>query len=643
MGRLGTSAEVVFDENCPLCCCLFMICPNPTKPVQEVLVIPSLTVWRLASRNDIDVGVDENSTKCLIVVLSPPDMQYSVKGTDALCFVQDGETTMGRSLGARIVNRNGYSMDVLKGWLERCEKLHPVTCRRHWEEDLRSIFLVNVHTRQVVRYPLSKCDYVALSYVWGQVEQPAVKTGTVLGELPQTIEDAITLVKALSMQYLWVDSLCIDQSNESYKKAQIALMCSIYEGAYATIAAVSGRSANSGLPSVSRNIEKFEQVSCTINGKSLASLMPPLGFLMPNGTWERRAWTFQEALLSARCFYFTEHQVYFECNAMTCCESLSESTSLVHNLLWNKAFIESGIPVGKYGKGILRSPFRGPSRKAIRFQEYGHLLTLYSYRQMTNDSDGINAFSGIAQAMTQDWYPKGFHWGLPIEDFNYGLVWASRSEPRRRAGFPSWSWGAWDTPRWPTVSGDIDVGQDSKLQPSLRVMHFTSGKPELLYETPNFSGVENEDKKDVTISASDETTENHASTIDLSLYPPSTYPGLIHITATILCLTIHPYIPPSSSWDEFRQTRTTLQGKDFCVDYQYSGDFLESKFGKVQDFLFVAKQLRDGFAVYYLLMLDWGEGKEVARRVAPMELWVDEWFVEVLEDTTPTRRNLLLA
>ena len=53
---------------------------------------------------------------------------------------------------------------------------------------------------------------MALSYVWGDAKQDipdAGKQDTKLGKLPQTIEDALTLVKAMGKEYLWVDSICI--------------------------------------------------------------------------------------------------------------------------------------------------------------------------------------------------------------------------------------------------------------------------------------------------------------------------------------------------------------------------------------------------------------------------------------------------
>ena len=61
-----------------------------------------------------------------------------------------------------------------------CTKTPPVVEERPWSE-----------------------SYVALIYVWGPPS----------GDWPQTILDAVEVMNRLGEQYLWVDRLCINQSN----------------------------------------------------------------------------------------------------------------------------------------------------------------------------------------------------------------------------------------------------------------------------------------------------------------------------------------------------------------------------------------------------------------------------------------------
>ncbi|KAL2130252.1 hypothetical protein VTI74DRAFT_6710 [Chaetomium olivicolor] len=90
----------------------------------------------------------------------------------------------------------------------------------------------------VVEVPWSE-KYVALSYVWGSLK----------GDWPRTVTDAVHVTKALGEKYLWVDRLCIDQSNFDEKMALIARMGDIYAGAEFTIVNAAG-DAGTGLPGV---------------------------------------------------------------------------------------------------------------------------------------------------------------------------------------------------------------------------------------------------------------------------------------------------------------------------------------------------------------------------------------------------------
>jgi hypothetical protein len=48
-------------------------------------------------------------------------------------------------------------------------------------------------------------------------------------KVPQTIEDAILVVKALGERFLWVDAYCIDQTNSQERQVMIDNMDLIYE------------------------------------------------------------------------------------------------------------------------------------------------------------------------------------------------------------------------------------------------------------------------------------------------------------------------------------------------------------------------------------------------------------------------------
>lgn len=85
---------------------------------------------------------------------------------------------------------------------------------------------------------------------------------------------------------------------------------------------------------------------------------------------------------------------------------------------------------------------------------------------MTNPADGLRAFSGILQFL-ESMYPKSFYCRLPIEDFQWGLLWRSQYTPTRRVGFPSWSWSGWQGGLWPAYPFDHTKTNEYPLHISL--------------------------------------------------------------------------------------------------------------------------------------------------------------------------------
>lgn len=91
------------------------------------------------------------------------------------------------------------------------------------------------------------CEYVTLSHRWGEPEPPKLQSGeqhkyseaklrkgSQVSDLPRAFRDAIRIVKACRLEYIWIDSLCILQdSSEGHNKdweREAAKMGDIYAG-----------------------------------------------------------------------------------------------------------------------------------------------------------------------------------------------------------------------------------------------------------------------------------------------------------------------------------------------------------------------------------------------------------------------------
>ncbi|KAN0080523.1 Heterokaryon incompatibility protein (HET) domain containing protein [Elaphomyces granulatus] len=364
-----------------------------------------------------------------------------------------------KQLAGKRVNPTVFDVEIVKAWISRCESLHITACVVTWQEEQRQMRFVNVHTLTIVQYPKKgRVDYIALTYVWGNSNQKRQRhrLGSVVLDAPKTIEDAISITKSLGKDFLWVDSLCIDQGDEIDKQEQLPLMAAIYGGAWATLVALEGDSADSGFPRALPPLDgklddRTFQWACTFDNKTLMTIPPTLGPQISISKWATRGWTLQEALLSPRCLYFTREQVHFECNILQACESLDDSNSGRHSSG------ESKFTRNKRDRGVSRGNFRSPfldvkllgiltdsDTREYGSKAYEKLVDVYTMRNLSFDTDALNAFSAILARLENMYLQAGFIWGIPRHDFKSFLLWSRRSALlQRRDPFPSWSWAGW--------------------------------------------------------------------------------------------------------------------------------------------------------------------------------------------------------
>jgi hypothetical protein len=241
---------------------------------------------------------------------------------------RSGYTGFIASASGSLVSRNAccfvfkpsVDYEMLSRALEVCGGRHGRSCQIE-RTSISPLLVLDCLNRVVV--PRRMNDYLALSYVWGHMKQSPVplvagesNTNSTSDIFPRTIEDAMKVVRRLGYRYLWVDRYCINQNNAAEKHTQIRDMGRIYANAVATIVAVGGNDSEAGLPGVTI-VQRTEQPSAMIKGRLLVSTLPHLTYFLDRFTWASSGWTYQEAMLSRRCLFFTEMQVYFVCKSMT--------------------------------------------------------------------------------------------------------------------------------------------------------------------------------------------------------------------------------------------------------------------------------------------------------------------------------------
>lgn len=166
-------------------------------------------------------------------------------------------------------------LETIRQWLYTCDfdPAHGEKCiLRTPEYAGMPLWLIDVVNEGIV--PSRTRQYVALSYVWGQVTSSAATTDNIASlqkpgalredntaiVVPRTARHTMKLVNLLGQRYLWVDRLCICQDDAQTKHSQLHLMGDIYSNVYLTIIAANGWDADHGLRGI-RGVTDARQLS----------------------------------------------------------------------------------------------------------------------------------------------------------------------------------------------------------------------------------------------------------------------------------------------------------------------------------------------------------------------------------------------
>ena len=216
--------------------------------------------------------------------------------------------------------------------MSQCEIEH-VQCRvgQHGDLPKRVICLGRDSSGGSDRLHISKAGenarYAALSYCWGGPQRLVASTKNIeelrqkvpYEKLPKTLQDAFAVARRLGFHYLWIDSLCILQDSDDDKIHQIAAMGKIYKNATIVIAAASATGVNDGFL---EDREAEEQGDAPMVALPLLLEDGSFGQLFVAHTvyrWSdqnplsKRAWSFQESLLSARLLFYGQQELTWTC------------------------------------------------------------------------------------------------------------------------------------------------------------------------------------------------------------------------------------------------------------------------------------------------------------------------------------------
>ncbi|PNP42258.1 hypothetical protein TGAMA5MH_05940 [Trichoderma gamsii] len=303
--------------------------------------------------------------------------------------------------------------------------------------------------------------YAALSHRWTQ-ETPTKslltnnlpdrkQNGMPMASLPEMMQDAVSVLQRLGIEYVWIDCLCIVQDDKDDWKKEASLMASIYQNADLTIAASwCDRVGQRLFRDHSAPHESAVDVA-EINGQSIFirrrnphfSWMGNESFWFdhamtddPDVEWPTltRGWVYQEQLLSRRMLHFTRNELVWECLETTQCECG-----------WHD------------NNNVRRQGETGSYKRAASDKTWAEVIKEYAKRPLTVPTDRLPALGGIAKTIA---VAKGYDteeylcglWEKELEGIFWYLTEPPRG-PRSNPQIPTWSWAS--------VDGDKDCWQAS--------------------------------------------------------------------------------------------------------------------------------------------------------------------------------------
>lgn len=245
--------------------------------------------------------------------------------------------------------------------------------------------------------------YVALSYCWGseQYQLPPKttcrnldlhKNRIVLSELPLLFREAIQVTKALEVQYIWIDSLCIIQDIGDHDCEKHRLdwnregirMAEYYGNALLTISPLSSSNCKESMLQL-RTQKPCENIGTT--GLMFTAPVESWQEIFKSSVLQSRAWVLQERLLSRRVIHYSKDELFWECFRLSRRESSNEPLEF-------DDLIDDREDVG-LKQSIAPVRLLNPDLQNI-IHPWQFVISNYTARCISNEADRLVGISGIA-------------------------------------------------------------------------------------------------------------------------------------------------------------------------------------------------------------------------------------------------------
>lgn len=265
------------------------------------------------------------------------------------------------------------------------------------------------------------------------------------------------MTRRLGLKYLWIDSLCILQDSLEDWRHEGSSMAEIYSNSYITLAATNAMGSAGGFYRSMSSKRDPQHLSYTLkdskDGRKPFEVLVWENFPIPKKNFVsgelpllKRAWAYQERLLSPRTVHFADDMLYWECPSITTGETQGRITGLdgieaVHTV---KAMLTAEAAVQpQHEYAPMADSLRTKPEQRLRLPWY-NIVRQFTRCELTFSKDTLPALQGVARRVHSE-RRCAYYAGLWEDTLCSDLLWVldvpCEIRPHEYRA-PSWSWAS---------------------------------------------------------------------------------------------------------------------------------------------------------------------------------------------------------
>ncbi|KAH7177412.1 heterokaryon incompatibility protein-domain-containing protein [Fusarium sp. MPI-SDFR-AT-0072] len=342
------------------------------------------------------------------------------------------------------ISKRGVHQECDVGWFRQDLKPNPPT--RLIDVDTNDPSIVRLITTAEDLHKDFIPKYLTLSYCWGSTNEHAKTTratiaarreGIAVHSLPKTIQDAIQLTRLLKFRYLWIDAICIIQSDldDVYLddwNEEAPRIGSYYLHSKCLISASAASDSSQGL-FVEQTARRYPLRTCALAFKNEKQEYICLSVPRPSPSedWSAeplrsRGWCLQEAVLSPRILHWSKHALIFQCHGTTKSLAYGDDLGTAQDIRTSQSHIS-----------LAQEP------DSAMGDAWTELISRYSKMHFTFETDRLVAIQGLANRLV-DLHGGQYFAGVFRSHLADGLLWKNSYDKAHNAlaGAPTWSWAS---------------------------------------------------------------------------------------------------------------------------------------------------------------------------------------------------------